>query len=252
MGTQRLSSWGQWHHGTSLDISCLQAAWLIVKFGIYNWNLTPFHPNLVVLGFLDFILNCSSLLIHWFEDSILPFCRFETSIHCCCWWDICALCCYLTVIAGCSCKRCDGGWIGAPPNETFCFHWHAIQLSLSPGISLYPTVDELAGFCLFVCKQTSVCLFAHIHKCAYHCLMYPAAIHIFVSAAWLMVCCRYDSPLPRPPQHCCPSGCCGGGTFLPLATKKPNQPTSSISHLWKKPNHRHGSWFPDGDSRVGH
>ena len=111
--------------------------------------------------------------------------------------------------------------------KTFCFHWHAIQLSLSLLSSLHSTVDELAGVCLFVCKQTSVCLFAYIPKCAYHCLMYPAAIHIFVSVAWLMVCCRYDSPLPRPPQHCCPSGCCGGGTFLPLATKKPNQPLAS-------------------------
>ena len=113
------------------------------------------------------------------------------------------------------------------------FHWHAIQLSLSPVVSLHPTVDELAGVCLFVCKQTSACLFSYIHKCAYHCLMYPAAIHIFVSVAWLMVCCRYDSPLPRPPHHCCPSGCCGGGTFLPLATKKPKPPSRLLMLRWR-------------------
>lgn len=54
---------------------------------------------------------------------------------------------------------------------------------------------------------------------------------------YICQCSVIDGLLPLwfpSPQHCCPSGCCGGGTFLPLATKKPNQPTSSISHLSKK------------------
>ena len=69
---------------------------------------------------------------------------------------------------------------------------------------------------LFVGLQTKTtfCLFAYSETCISLPLMYPAVIHIFVSVARLMVCCRYDSP-PQTP-HCCPSGCCGGGTFLPL------------------------------------
>ena len=76
---------------------------------------------------------------------------------------------------------------------------------------------------LFVCLQTKTtfCLFAYSEMCISLPLMYPAVIHIFVSVARLMVCCRYDSP-PQTP-HCCPSGCCGGGTFLPLRlSKKPS------------------------------
>ena len=80
-----------------------------------------------------------------------------------------------------------------------------------------------------------ICLHIHIWAPSY-CLMYPAALHIFVSAAWLMVCCQYDSPqlwVPEPGGHCCQSGCCGGAHV-------------SSSQSPKSSSCRHGFWCRDG------
>ena len=87
-------------------------------------------------------------------------------------------------------------------------------------------------------------------------LMYPVSINIFVSVAWLMVCCRYDS-LGRL-GHCAPRVVVVGTvhTFLPLAgsLEKAQQQSRLLSPRWSQvgviTHNRHLQSFQDCNPSV--